>query len=189
MPRGRTVTNKPTLAQDVARIEDKLDKLVEALGRRASPPQPPPLGVTEDLSLEESVAARSDDLNNPFVDEEFEEIWNFWNTVLWAAEYCLLHNNFLLFWFYVAPVPGRMGYTAAVGRFLKIMAMVWAGSQVTKLVRAGGALALAPFVDRGLSWITVKFKFKSQTNAFMAIVGVCFGLALVLFFGITLLWA
>ncbi|KAF6163846.1 hypothetical protein GIB67_024701 [Kingdonia uniflora] len=73
-------------------------------------------------------------------------------------------TTFLLFWFYVAPAPGRMGYTAAVGRFLKIMAMVWAGSQVTKLVRAGGALALAPFVDRGLSWITVKFKFKSQTN-------------------------
>ena len=25
-----------------------------------------------------------------------------------------------------------------IGRFVKIMAMVWAGSQVTKLVRAGG---------------------------------------------------
>ncbi|XP_010554491.1 PREDICTED: uncharacterized protein LOC104824199 isoform X2 [Tarenaya hassleriana] len=45
---------------------------------------------------------------------------------------------FLLVWFYVAPAPGRMGYVAAVERFLKVMAMVWAGSQVTKLIRAGG---------------------------------------------------
>ncbi|KAL0007325.1 hypothetical protein SO802_008827 [Lithocarpus litseifolius] len=71
-------------------------------------------------------------------------------------------STFLLVWFYVAPVPGRMGYLAAVERFLKVMAMVWAGSQVTKLIRAGGALALAPFVDRGLSWFTLKFKFESQ---------------------------
>ncbi|RVW94026.1 hypothetical protein CK203_034013 [Vitis vinifera] len=89
-----------------------------------------------------------------------------------------------------------MGYLAAVERFVKIMAMVWAGSQVTKLVRAGGALALAPIVDRGLSWFTVKFKFESQgklhflcIQPFMAIVGFCFGLALILFFIVTLLWA
>ncbi|KAF6161242.1 hypothetical protein GIB67_009129 [Kingdonia uniflora] len=29
MPRGRTTTKKPTLAQDVARIDDKFDKLIE----------------------------------------------------------------------------------------------------------------------------------------------------------------
>ncbi|RVW59722.1 hypothetical protein CK203_100235 [Vitis vinifera] len=82
-----------------------------------------------------------------------------------------------------------MGYLAAVERFVKIMAMVWAGSQVTKLVRAGGALALAPIVDRGLSWFTLKFKFESQGKAFTTIVGFCFGLALILFFIVTLLWA
>ncbi|KAF8398110.1 hypothetical protein HHK36_017035 [Tetracentron sinense] len=98
-------------------------------------------------------------------------------------------TTFLFVWFYVAPAPARMGYGAAVGRFLKIMAMVWAGSQVTKLVRAGGALALAPFVDRGLSWFTTKFKFESQWKAFMAIVAFCFGLAIMLFFVVTLLWA
>ncbi|ONI21091.1 hypothetical protein PRUPE_2G049700 [Prunus persica] len=98
-------------------------------------------------------------------------------------------TTFLLVWFYVAPAPGRMGYVPAVQRFLKIMAMVWAGSQVTKLVRAGGALALAPLVDRGLSWFSVKFHFESQGKAFTAIVGICFGLALVLFFVVTLLWA
>ncbi|GMY22848.1 gag-pol polyprotein/retrotransposon [Fagus crenata] len=98
-------------------------------------------------------------------------------------------TTFLLVWFYVAPAPGRMGYLAAVERFLKVMAMVWAGSQVTKLVRAGGALALAPLVDRGLSWFTVKFKFESQGKAFVAIVGFCFGLAIMLFLVVTLLSA
>ncbi|ONI21092.1 hypothetical protein PRUPE_2G049700 [Prunus persica] len=51
------------------------------------------------------------------------------------------------------------------------------------------ALALAPLVDRGLSWFSVKFHFESQGKAFTAIVGICFGLALVLFFVVTLLWA
>ncbi|KAL2337300.1 hypothetical protein Fmac_011746 [Flemingia macrophylla] len=91
--------------------------------------------------------------------------------------------------FYIAPAPAKMGYAASVQRFLKVMAMVWAGSQITKLVRAGGALALAPFVDRGLSWFTNKFKFQSQGRAFMAIVGFCLGLALIVFLVITLLWA
>ncbi|KAJ7982432.1 Gag-Pol polyprotein/retrotransposon [Quillaja saponaria] len=98
-------------------------------------------------------------------------------------------TTFLFVWFYIAPAPGKMGYLAAVERFLKMMAMVWAGSQVTKLLRAGGALALAPFVDSGLSWFTVKFKFESQGKAFLAIVGFCFGLAIILFFTVTLLSA
>ncbi|KAJ8749331.1 hypothetical protein K2173_018815 [Erythroxylum novogranatense] len=71
-------------------------------------------------------------------------------------------TTFLLVWFYVAPAPGKLGFLAAVERFFKVMATVWAGSQVTKLARAGGALALAPFVDEGLSWFTIKFKFDSQ---------------------------
>ncbi|KHN26417.1 hypothetical protein glysoja_030371 [Glycine soja] len=66
--------------------------------------------------------------------------------------------------FYIAPAPAKMGYGAAVKRFLKVMAMVWAGSQITKLVRAGGALTLTPFVDRGLSWFTHKFKFQTRED-------------------------
>ncbi|CAK8564902.1 unnamed protein product [Lathyrus sativus] len=71
-------------------------------------------------------------------------------------------TTFLFVWFYVVPAPAKMGYRPAVERFLKLLAMVWAGSQVTKLLRAAGALALAPFVDRGLTWFTNKFKFQSQ---------------------------
>ncbi|XP_068664052.1 uncharacterized protein [Aristolochia californica] len=98
-------------------------------------------------------------------------------------------STFVLVWFYVAPAPGGMGYIAAAKRFLKVTAMVWAGSQVTKVARVGGALALAPLVDSGLSWFTVKFNFASQRKAFVSIVGFCFGLAFLLFLVITLLWA
>lgn len=96
---------------------------------------------------------------------------------------------FLVVWLYVAPAPGKMGYGAAVKRFLKIMAMVWAGSQVTKPAKAGGALALAPFVDRGLSWFTAKFGFQSQGKASLAISGFCLALVMVFFLVVTLLWA
>ncbi|XP_024963788.1 uncharacterized protein LOC112504051 [Cynara cardunculus var. scolymus] len=98
-------------------------------------------------------------------------------------------SAFLIAWFYIAPAPGKMGYWTAVKRFVKLMAMVWAGSQVTKLVRAGGALALAPLVDKGLTWFMAKFKFKSQAKAFTVIVGCCFGIAAVLFIVVTLLSA
>ncbi|GLJ12622.1 hypothetical protein SUGI_0194720 [Cryptomeria japonica] len=96
---------------------------------------------------------------------------------------------FLVVWFYIAPAPGGMGYFPAAQRFLKILAMVWAGSQVTKILRAGGALAVAPFVDQGLSWFTTKFRFKSRRWAFGAIVVICVGLVLSLFTTVTLLWA
>ncbi|KAK9139026.1 hypothetical protein Scep_008707 [Stephania cephalantha] len=102
-----------------------------------------------------------------------------------------------------------MRYAATIQRFLKVMAMVWAGSQVTKLARAAGALALAPLVDKGLAWFTVKFKFESKgravilTNysaalffwalsllqAFTTIIGMCLVPGLVLFLTVTLLWA
>lgn len=51
------------------------------------------------------------------------------------------------------------------------------------------ALALAPFVERGLKWFTVKFNFKSEGKAFMTIVGLCFAVAALMFFGLTILWA
>ncbi|PKA47047.1 hypothetical protein AXF42_Ash011721 [Apostasia shenzhenica] len=47
-------------------------------------------------------------------------------------------TTFLCVWFYFVPAPSRMGYAAAVKRFFQIVAMVWAGSQVTKILRAGG---------------------------------------------------
>uniref|UniRef100_A0A0A0KRT8 Uncharacterized protein n=1 Tax=Cucumis sativus TaxID=3659 RepID=A0A0A0KRT8_CUCSA len=69
-------------------------------------------------------------------------------------------TTFLVVWFYIAPAPGKMGYVAAAGRFLKIMATVWAGSQVTKLARAAGYVC------------ALKFSKKGKQNCYL---GSCFG--------------
>uniref|UniRef100_A0A803N788 Uncharacterized protein n=1 Tax=Chenopodium quinoa TaxID=63459 RepID=A0A803N788_CHEQI len=78
-------------------------------------------------------------------------------------------TTFLLVWFYFAPAPGKMGYLAAVSSAL--------------------ALALAPLVDRGLSWFTVRYKFESRGKAFFTVVALCFNLALIMFVAVTLLSA
>ncbi|KAG6549479.1 hypothetical protein Mapa_009015 [Marchantia paleacea] len=96
--------------------------------------------------------------------------------------------TFLFVWFYVAPSEGGLGSGPAAQRFVKLFAMVWAGSQVTKLFRAAGALALAPVVDRGLNWYTDRFNFKSRGKAFGFIVGACVLLAISVFLIITTLW-
>ncbi|KAH8941999.1 hypothetical protein BDL97_14G075800 [Sphagnum fallax] len=96
---------------------------------------------------------------------------------------------FLFVWFYVAPSPGGLGFGPAAERFLKLIAMVWAGSQVTKVLRGLGALALAPLVDKGLIWFTNHFRFASRGKAFGFLVGIAVLLAIAVFFVITILWA
>ncbi|KAI5067135.1 hypothetical protein GOP47_0017663 [Adiantum capillus-veneris] len=96
---------------------------------------------------------------------------------------------FLFAWFYISPAPSGLGYRAAAERFIKLFALVWAGSQVTKLLRAGCALALAPVIDRGLTWITDHSGFRSRAEVFGVVVTSCFGLAFIVFFVITFLWA
>jgi hypothetical protein len=91
--------------------------------------------------------------------------------------------------FYVAPSPGGLGFGPAAERFLKLIAMVWAGSQVTKVLRGLGALALAPLVDKGLIWFTNHFRFASRGKAFGFLVGIAVLLAIAVFFVITILWA
>ncbi|KAH7387581.1 hypothetical protein KP509_16G030900 [Ceratopteris richardii] len=98
-------------------------------------------------------------------------------------------GTFLFAWFYIAPAPSGLGYRAAAERFLKLFALVWAGSQVTKLLRAGCALAFAPIIEKGLTWLTENSRFRSRAEVFGLIVGFCFGLALIVFLVITFLWA
>ncbi|KAL2613684.1 hypothetical protein R1flu_025376 [Riccia fluitans] len=97
--------------------------------------------------------------------------------------------TFLFVWFYVTPSEGGLGFIPAAQRFVKVFTLVWAGSQVTKLIRAAGALTLAPFVDRGLSWYTDRFNFHSRGKAFGFIVVACIALAVSVFLIITTLWA
>ncbi|CAI5462693.1 unnamed protein product [Closterium sp. Yama58-4] len=97
---------------------------------------------------------------------------------------------FLFVFLYVAPSPRGLGLAAAAKNFLKVFAVVWAGSQVTKLVRAGGALMLAPFMERGIAALSSSTGvFKSRGQAVAALVAFCFGLAGVLFLSVTALWA
>lgn len=53
--------------------------------------------------------------------------------------------------------------------------------QVTKLLRAGGALAFAPVVDQGLNWAVHKFRLKSKQQALWLVVAACSLLAATVF--------
>ncbi|CAK7336407.1 unnamed protein product [Dovyalis caffra] len=75
-----------------------------------------------------------------------------------------IQSNLVCGLFYVAPAPGKMGYFAAAesdgnGVGWEPSYQACESRRRSLLPRA---LALAPFVDRGLSWFTVKFKFASQ---------------------------
>lgn len=78
---------------------------------------------------------------------------------------------------------------AASAKFLEVFALVWAGSQVTKLARAGAALALAPVVDAGLDRLQAGLGLGSKRQAFLVVVAGCLGLAAALFGGVVMLAA
>eukprot|EP00899_Mesostigma_viride_P004406 jgi/Mesvir1/13967/Mv12430-RA.1 len=96
---------------------------------------------------------------------------------------------FLFVWIYVVKVPRGLGVLAASQKFVSVMAIVWAGSQLTKLVRAGGALLCAPLMDRLIDATQRVFSLRQRSHAFAAICGVCWVLFVVLFTAIILIWA
>jgi len=104
------------------------------------------------------------------------------NTVYYTA-------TFLFVWLYVAKVPQGAGAASAAKSFLAVFGTVWAGSQVTKLARAAGAVVLAPIVDRALDVVQSTLKLKSKQQAFGCILVVCVGIALAVFGGVVAAWA
>lgn len=64
---------------------------------------------------------------------------------------------------------------------MQLWLQVWAGSQVTKLLRAGGALAMAPLVDRGLALLQQQLHLKTMQQAFVVVVAACLAVAGALF--------
>ena len=111
-----------------------------------------------------------------------------------VAAYGLLNtfyyaSAFLYAWFWIAKVPSGAGMAAAVRAFITTMALVWAGSQVTKLPRAAAAVMLAPLVDRGMDRLQRLLRLPSKRAAFLVIVAACLGLALVLFGTVVVAWA
>lgn len=61
------------------------------------------------------------------------------------------------------------------------MALVWAGSQVTKVFRVGGAVLLAPLADRTLDAACKRMKLRSKQEAFAVLASLLLGSTLALF--------
>lgn len=73
----------------------------------------------------------------------------------------------------IRSVPSNIGIAATWRIAGEVMALVWAGSQVTKLARAGMALALAPKIDGFMNQWSEKWG-KSKEFIFVGITLGCF---------------
>ncbi|XP_024533129.1 uncharacterized protein LOC9650887 isoform X3 [Selaginella moellendorffii] len=187
----------PLLPQEKTRVLSRQRFRIRGLSAASEQPDVPPSTHVQEnqlpgggenfgspKSLLASILSRNDDLKSQLRRYGTAGILSYgvFNTMYYLG-------TFLFFWFYVAPSPGGLGYAAAAQRFVKLFAMVWAGSQVTKLLRAAAALALAPLVDKCLNWFTSTLHFESREKAFGTLVAGCFALALLVFVVITSLWA
>jgi len=103
-----------------------------------------------------------------------------------TAYYCVA---FLFFWFFVANVPSGQGYQAALKELLAVLAMVWAGSQVTKIARITLAVVLAPVIERLAQNLTRRFKFQETYTAYFMLTAACFVLTGVTFGSVLILCA
>lgn len=98
-------------------------------------------------------------------------------------------SAFLFVWLYVAKVPQGLGIQGAARKFVEVFALTWGGSQLTKIARATGALALAPLVDRLLDNLQAVLRLKSKREAFGVLVGGCVLFAAALFTGVVVVYA
>lgn len=80
---------------------------------------------------------------------------------------------FVAAWFFLQPEPPApgQGWGGAVKSVGLVMAGTWVGSQVTKIARAAGAVALAPVVDGLLD--KVGRRLGGKRRAVAAVVGGC----------------
>eukprot|EP01039_Chlorochromonas_danica_P005949 gene5951-6551_t len=62
--------------------------------------------------------------------------------------------------------PNKSKLSLALQRLAKVCVTVWIGSQATKAFRAGGALMLAPVLDKALDLIQRKLNLSSRNRAF-----------------------
>lgn len=107
--------------------------------------------------------------------------YGIFNTLYYTVAFLMVFN--------LAKVPSGQGLAASAQAAAKILAVVWAGSQVTKLARAGAALLAVPFVDALLKLIKQKFNLNSKRDAFLRVIlPACILVAGLLFGGVTLLY-
>ena len=74
---------------------------------------------------------------------------------------------------YFRVIPANLGAAAAFRVAGEVMALVWAGSQVTKLARLGLAVAGAPKIDEGIKSVCAKTGW-AYRNVFVCVVFGCF---------------
>jgi len=125
------------------------------------------------------------------VKERSEQIksWGLAGVISYGLLKTLYYSTaFLVCWYY-ADIPKGQGMSTTLEAFLKVFAMVWAGSQVTKLARYAGAAAMAPFMDKALENIVTRFSLKGKRDAFFAILALCLGLAACVFGFVVLAWS
>lgn len=96
---------------------------------------------------------------------------------------------FLFFWLCVAKVQPGMGLSATMRKFAEVFALTWAGSQVTKIPRAAGAIVIAPFIDRALEALQRKLGLQHKNQAAGIVVGTCLLMALALFGVVVVGWS
>lgn len=77
---------------------------------------------------------------------------------------------FVVVWFSVANIPRGQGIAFATTNAFKTLAIVWAGSQITKVPRAAAALVLSPAMDRILAWIRDTFNMMNKRRAFFLVI-------------------
>lgn len=83
---------------------------------------------------------------------------------------------FVAAWFFLqpgGPPASGAGWSAAAKSIATVMAGTWVGSQVTKIARAAGAVALAPLVDRLLERVAAKVGGGGKGRAVAVVVGTC----------------
>ena len=84
--------------------------------------------------------------------------------------------------------PAGGGWNAAASKAAQVLAMTWAGSQVTKAARLAAAVLLAPLADRLLDGVRASLRLRSKKAAFLACVVTLCACASGVFVGRTLAW-
>jgi hypothetical protein len=88
-----------------------------------------------------------------------------------VASYGLFNTLYYVVSFFVVlftlPKPSIDSFAVALQHVLKLLAVVWAGSQVTKLPRAACALGCAPLMDTLLEWLRTTLRLKGKREAFL----------------------
>ena len=95
------------------------------------------------------------------------------NTLYYFGAYLLV--------FFTMDMPRDVSLRQGGAYVIKLLAIVWAGSQLTKIPRAACALACTPVMDRVLARVRNAYKLKSKRQAFVfVIVPACWVLFLLL---------